>query len=359
MIRPVLVAAAALVLAVPASGAVRALPPTDPCGAMPTCVLVTVAHGSYKDRTGGARITSSPAGIDCRFVDGGPDGKSTCQAIFRSIQSFVVVTLTVTPDPGTEIRSGCTAASPALPCTTTFDAVGYCPTDLFCSRHAVSLRFAGLTLSVTKSGDGSGTVTSDPPGIACGATCTAAGLALQAAVTLTARPDAGGVFKTWTGACAGQQATCKLTLAKDTSTNAVFTLPSAPSTTTTKSPPPPPPPPPTTTSSPPPPPPVVVKPAAAKLTARLAGLRVVTQGRVRSLQMTVRVSARGRAQVQLLQQGFERAQRIVALHAGANVVQLPLPARVKPGSYRVAFTVRAGSRSATTTALVTVKTRGG
>ena len=51
------------------------------------------------------------------------------------------------------------------------------------------------------------------------------------AVTLTAKPDAGAVFSAWTGACAGQSATCHVTLDSVypdilTSTNAVFGLPS-------------------------------------------------------------------------------------------------------------------------------------
>jgi hypothetical protein len=83
--------------AAPASGAVRTLPPTDPCGAAPTCVLVTVVDDGIPIADGSARITSSPAGIDCRFVHGRPDGKSTCQAIFRSVLATVTVTLTATP----------------------------------------------------------------------------------------------------------------------------------------------------------------------------------------------------------------------------------------------------------------------
>jgi hypothetical protein len=102
---------------------------------------------------------------------------------------------------------------------------------------------------------------------------------------------------------------------------------------------------------------VVVKTTGARLAARLAGLRVVTHGKGRSLRVTVRVSAPARAQLQLLQQGFERAQRIVALHAGANLVQLPLPAGLHAGSYRLAVAIRAGSRRTTASALVVVAGR--
>ncbi len=54
------------------------------------------------------------------------------------------------------------------------------------------------SLSVTKSGYGSGTVTSLPSGINCGATCTASFSSLTT-VALTATADAGSVFASWTG----------------------------------------------------------------------------------------------------------------------------------------------------------------
>lgn len=57
-------------------------------------------------------------------------------------------------------------------------------------------------LAVTKSGDGSGTVTSEPAGILCGATCTARFLEGET-VTLSAAPAAGSRFAGWSGACSG------------------------------------------------------------------------------------------------------------------------------------------------------------
>ena len=52
------------------------------------------------------------------------------------------------------------------------------------------------------SGSGNGTVTSDPPGIDCGATC-AAVFDEGTLVTLTPAPDADSAFTGWTGACTG------------------------------------------------------------------------------------------------------------------------------------------------------------
>ena len=57
-------------------------------------------------------------------------------------------------------------------------------------------------LAVTKSGDGSGTVTSEPAGIECGSSC-AARFVEGSEVTLKAEPAAGSRFAGWSGDCAG------------------------------------------------------------------------------------------------------------------------------------------------------------
>jgi hypothetical protein len=78
-------------------------------------------------------------------------------------------------------------------------------------------------LTVTKSGEGSGRVSSSVAGIDCGAKCSAS-FDFDTMLTLTAMPDAGAVFEQWTGACAGQDASCSLTITEAISTNAVFGL---------------------------------------------------------------------------------------------------------------------------------------
>jgi hypothetical protein len=76
------------------------------------------------------------------------------------------------------------------------------------------------TLSVGKTGNGTGTVTSSPAGINCGSTCSHA-YPTGATVTLTATPAAGSTFAGWSGACAGT-GSCKVTM--DLARSAVATF---------------------------------------------------------------------------------------------------------------------------------------
>ena len=75
-------------------------------------------------------------------------------------------------------------------------------------------------LTVTKSGDGSGTVTSTPAGIDCGTLC-ASGFEEGTTVTLTAVADSGSEFTGWSGACTGV-GPCLVTLDGDQAVVAGF-----------------------------------------------------------------------------------------------------------------------------------------
>jgi List-Bact-rpt repeat protein len=79
---------------------------------------------------------------------------------------------------------------------------------------------AGQTLSVSKSGAGSGNVTSNPTGINCGTSCSAT-FPTGTTVTLAAAPASGSTFGGWSGACTGT-GTCTLTLDNDLSSTATF-----------------------------------------------------------------------------------------------------------------------------------------
>ncbi len=87
---------------------------------------------------------------------------------------------------------------------------------------SVSLNGIGTlpTISIAKTGNGFGTVTSSPAGINCGNSCTAA-YTLNSTVALTANPDFGYSFSGWSGACSGT-GSCNLIMSSDYSVTATF-----------------------------------------------------------------------------------------------------------------------------------------
>ena len=80
------------------------------------------------------------------------------------------------------------------------------------------------TLTVTKAGTGSGTVTSSPAGINCGATCSASYAGGHRRHPHRRRRPAGSTFAGWSGACTGT-GTCQVTMSAARSVTATFTLP--------------------------------------------------------------------------------------------------------------------------------------
>jgi hypothetical protein len=133
--------------------------------------------------TGSGMVTSNPAGINCG---------STCS---YSFSSGTVVTLTAMPTHpstfGGWSGGGCSGTGS---CTVTLS-----------SAQSVTATFnppGNQTLTVNKSGTGSGMVTSFPTGISCGSDCTE-DYGYNTEVTLTATNTAGSTFAGWSGACSG------------------------------------------------------------------------------------------------------------------------------------------------------------
>jgi predicted phosphodiesterase len=76
------------------------------------------------------------------------------------------------------------------------------------------------TLTVTKSGLGSGTIVSSPAAIDCGFTCNA-GFRKITSLVLTPAPDSTSFFSGWTGACTGR-GQCSVVMDRDITVGAVF-----------------------------------------------------------------------------------------------------------------------------------------
>jgi len=79
------------------------------------------------------------------------------------------------------------------------------------------------SITVQRTGSGSGSVTSAPVGLDCPGTCSQ-DFPVTSTVVLTATPDAGHVFGGWTGDCTGQALTCSLPMTADRNVTAKFRL---------------------------------------------------------------------------------------------------------------------------------------
>jgi hypothetical protein len=158
-----------------------------------------------KAGTGGGTVKSSPAGINC-----GND----CSESYNEGTS---VTLTATADAGSTFAgwsgAGCSGTES---CSVTMN-----------SNETITATFnqqpQQYTLTVTKSGTGSGTVKSSPAGINCGDDCSETYSKVQK-VKLTAKADATSTFTGWSGGgCSGTK-TCTVTVDAAVTVTADFAL---------------------------------------------------------------------------------------------------------------------------------------
>ncbi|OGE81600.1 MAG: hypothetical protein A3E98_04165 [Candidatus Doudnabacteria bacterium RIFCSPHIGHO2_12_FULL_48_11] len=176
---------------------------TQPPPAPPREFPLTVS----KSGTGLGTVTSSPVGITCG---------SDC---LENYTDGANVSLTANPAGGSEfIRwSGDCAGS------------GSCSVTMTSSRNVTAvfntLPPGAKTLSLSKSGTGSGTVTSSPAAINCGSGCSSdsADFSSGTEVSLFANPAVGSEFIRWSGDCAGS-GSCSVTMSSDQSVTAVFNL---------------------------------------------------------------------------------------------------------------------------------------
>ncbi len=148
----------------------------------------------------GGIVTTTPGGIDCG---------TRCSAGFAA---GTTVNAIARPNPGYRFAGWTGACAGTSTCDLTMNA-----------NKAVQASFTAIapghhTLTVHDYGDG--TITSLPPGINCGNTCSAAFVA-GAEVLLTATPAPGQRFAGWTGACTGVGA-CTVWMGNVEHVNATF-----------------------------------------------------------------------------------------------------------------------------------------
>lgn len=85
---------------------------------------------------------------------------------------------------------------------------------------AINATVSRPTLTITKQG-GTGVVTSAPEGISCGGICSTT-FPSPTSVTLTAVPDLGTIFLSWSGACSGTSPSCNVSVSQTSNVTAIF-----------------------------------------------------------------------------------------------------------------------------------------
>jgi len=172
----------------------------DPdCSGDPAC-LATYTLSTVKLGTGLGDVSSVPSGINC-----GPD----CMEVYTEGTS---VTLSATPD-GTSIFSGWTGGG----CSGTGDCIFTINNDT-----SISATFDTITYILSVSTSGSGSVSSVPSGINCGADCSEA-YNISTNVNLTAVPGGSSFFVNWSGDCSGTDpSNCSLTMNSNHNVTANF-----------------------------------------------------------------------------------------------------------------------------------------
>jgi hypothetical protein len=163
--------------------------------AAPTFTLDVTRSG-----TGTGTVSSAPVGISC-----GGD-------CFQNYAEGTSVTLT----------AAATAGSTFTGWSGDCSGVGACVVTMTVARFvdASFMSLGSRTVSVTKSGTGTGMVVSDLAGISCGVDCSAS-FPHSTQVTLTAIPTGGSTFVGWTGACNGA-AGCVVNVTDDLAVEANF-----------------------------------------------------------------------------------------------------------------------------------------
>jgi hypothetical protein len=161
----------------------------------------TVIVGVTRSGSGAGTVNSQPAAIACG---------TTCGAAF-STSSVTLQAQAAAGDVFAGWNGGCSGAGP-------------CQLSLGSANAQVDARFEAMrTLTVSRSGTGTGAITSAPGGIDCGATCGAT-FVNGTSVQLTAIAAAGSTFTGWTGCSSSTGSSCTVSMTAARSVTASFEL---------------------------------------------------------------------------------------------------------------------------------------
>jgi phospholipase C len=197
-------------------------------GSKPTCTLTLSASqqvtASFNVIPNAAVLTVSATGTGTGTITSNPSGISCAPTCSTSFASGTQLTLTEIADANSSFAGwtggGCSGSNPT--CTLTLSM-----------SQQVTASFNGVpnaaVLTVSASGTGTGTITSNPSGISCAPTCSAS-FASGTQITLSATAGANSTFAGWTGGgCSGNSPTCTFTLSASQQVTASFsTTQSAP-----------------------------------------------------------------------------------------------------------------------------------
>lgn len=165
--------------------------------------------GLLRGKIASLTVTPAAGGVitGARIACGG-----TATRCSRLANPDTVLTLAATPDPDASHLRWTGACAGA----------GYSPT---CHVTALGAKTVSAVFTypvhVEMQGSGAGTVSSAPAGVDCGPTCTAS-FPVGSAVDLTAAADSASAFVGWSGACAGTNPGCEVTVSQPIEVLATF-----------------------------------------------------------------------------------------------------------------------------------------
>ena len=159
-----------------------------------------VTYTLTASKTGSGTISSNPLGISC--------GTDCSEAYVTG----TVVTLMATPATNYQFTGWSGACS---------GTVATCTVSLTAAKSVTANFQPIFVLTTSKTGAGSGTITSLPGGVNCGSDCSEAYLN-NTTVTLTATAATGSKFTSWSGACSGTTTTCTVSMTAAKSVTATF-----------------------------------------------------------------------------------------------------------------------------------------